>query len=163
MNSEILLLEPRDLRRRGAQLGRGVRHVEVGGDAAGRTLLGELQALLGGLDVVPRDLQQQLVAAQLDVVARQLGEAGDQRGAPEFGRCLDRRGCRFDRAPHPAPHVDLPRGVEPHLVDVECIDRAAGDAARGAARRAVGAERGRRLGEHADIARLLVACRSRWR
>ena len=42
MHLRFLLLEPRDLGGRGAQLRRGVRHVEIGGHAAGRALLREL-------------------------------------------------------------------------------------------------------------------------
>ena len=62
--------------------GGGVGHVEVGGHAAGRALPASAVRLSCAVSVVVAgDLQLRLRAAQLDVVARHLGSAGQQRVA----------------------------------------------------------------------------------
>ncbi len=139
---------------RRVHLRRRVRHVEVGDHAARRALLRELQALLRALEVVAGDLQFGLRAAQLDVVARHFREAAQQGAAPGLGRGFHRGLRGLHVAADLAPQVDFPGGIEPVLIDVERFELATFEAACGAARRAVGAERIGGIGELADIAGL---------
>ena len=118
------------------------------------------QALLRDPDVVACDPQQGLCAAQLDVVARDLGQVAEQRVPPSLVRHLHRGGRGLHRSSHLAPQVEFPRSVEPDLVDIERVQMRTPDTADIAARGAVGAKGIGRIGEHPDIACLLSRVRA---
>ena len=80
-----------------------------------------------------------LRAAQLNVIAREFRQRRDQRVAPQLGRLLDLRVGGFDRAPHMAPKVELPGGVE---ADDVIADRRNRNAGGGGARTELGQQAG---------------------
>ena len=153
----LILLDRRYLGGRVADLCGGVRHVEIGGQPAGRALLRQLQRVLRGLQVVLGDLLAKLRAAQIDVVAGHLGQRRQQRVALCLLRGVDRGIGRFHRPPDLAPQIKLPGRVEAVLIEVEGYQVGADDAAGpGAAAGAagLGARRraGRRTAEQAEYA-----------
>src|SRR6185437_6268886 len=81
----LLLLQRRQLCRRRPQLRGGVGDVEVRTEASRGPFAGELHTLLLHLHVLVRDVDLPLHAAQLDVVAGDLGERGQERVAPRLG------------------------------------------------------------------------------
>ena len=155
----FLLLQAGDCGQRGAQLGRGVCHVEVRGHPTSSALLGQIQALPSGANVVAGDLQLGLDAAELDVVASHFGEAGHQRRSLRLIRGLGARRRGFDRTPDPAPQVGLPRRIETALPDIERAQAAALHAADRVAGCAVGPGRRGDNDKHAMIAGLLPGVR----
>ena len=148
----FLLLQDRNLRQRGAQLGGGVGHVQIGGHPASGALLRQVEALLGGADVLAGNAKLRLRAAKLDVIACDLGQAGQQdRAFRLFGR-LGGRGGRFDRTPDAAPQIDLPRRIETALVEIERLQAGALYPTRRVAGRSVRTVRARRAGNEAEHA-----------
>jgi diguanylate cyclase (GGDEF)-like protein len=121
----FLLLKARDLRQRRMQLGGCVRYVEICGHPAGGTLLRQAKTLPGGANILAGNAELGLRATKLDVVARDLGQTGQQHGALCFLGGLGRRGGRFDRTPDGAPQINLIRRIEPPLVEIERLQAAA--------------------------------------
>ena len=94
------------LRLRGVELGFGLRHVAVGGDAAGVAVAGEREKLLVGLDGLLEQADIAIDAVQLEIVLGQLGlieQAGifqQRRGG------LGGVGAGGDAAADAAPDID---------------------------------------------------------
>ena len=91
--------------------GRALR-VEAGGDALPLPLLRDFLDIASDRQILVGDGDLRLRAAQLNVIAREFGQRRDQRVAAHLGRLIDLRVGGFDRAPHMAPKVELPRRVE---------------------------------------------------
>ena len=79
------------LRLRGVELGLGLRHVAIGGDAAGEAVAREREKLLVGLDGCVEQVDVAIESVQLEVVLGQFGlkeQAGVLQHARRWlGRC----------------------------------------------------------------------------
>ena len=111
-------------------LGGRVLDVEAILQAALLAFLREPKHVAIDLEIVVGDPDLGLHAAQLDVVARQFGEARDQRVAALVGGLIDGGVGGFDLPADLAPQVQFPGCIE---ADIVVVDRA--DIGRRAARR----------------------------
>lgn len=89
-------------------LGAGLGHVQARSDAFGLTILGQLEAMPGDLEVVLGDFQGVLHRAQLDVITCRFGQQRQQYAAPVVLGHLHRSIGRLDLATYPSPQVQLP-------------------------------------------------------
>ena len=126
----FLLLECRDLGADALDLGGRVLDVEAILQAALCAFLRKPEHVAIDLEIVIGDPDLGLDAAQLDVVAREFRQTGDQRVAALVGGLIDRRVGGFDLAADLAPQVKFPGCIE---ADIVVIDRGDMRAARLAA------------------------------
>ncbi len=88
------------------------------GQAVGETVLRDGQRFFLRVDVLAGDGQPCLIAAQVNIIARDFAEQRDQNIAlAKFGGGQLRLG-RFDRAAFAAEHVNFPRRIEARLIDI---------------------------------------------
>ena len=114
--------------------------IQFAGQAGVETGAGDIDGILLGRDILVGDGQALLEIADIDVIARDLGENAHQHVAPIF---LDggEQGVGLLQGPSfPAEHVDLPARIEVRVIEVGLEQIIAGD---GAAQRARGVERKR--------------------
>ncbi len=109
----------------------GATDVELGREAVLRAVAGDVEGVALGLEVGAGDVELTLQAAKLDVVAGDLGQDGEENVALVFDGGLEVGVGGFDPAARASEYVDLPRGVEFELVEVEL--RRKGGAGNGAA------------------------------
>src|SRR4051794_22976557 len=98
------------------------------------------------------NLKHLLRTTKLHVVTGNFSEGGQQRGPSRLIRGDRRRGGRFDRSADATPKINLPGRVEATLINIECRNIGAGDAACGAAEGTVGAGGGGNGREQAVVA-----------
>ena len=125
-------------------------HFQNGDHARLLAPFGDLQGLALCRQIVARDLQPRLIAAQLHIVERHLGGERDLR-AVQVGLCDAGIGLRcFVRTAQAAEHVDFPGGVESGIEQ-----RAAGTGTGGgAALAAAGRERSVQLRQQIGICQI---------
>src|SRR5581483_7604350 len=119
-------LQGTDGRERRAELGLRARHVEIGSAARLELRLCERQYLLLVLDVGAGYGQLSLLTAQLEVVACDLGDDRHLR-IVQVGHLAFQLGIAcLDAAAYAAEEIELPRGVEPGVIELARIRAAAG-------------------------------------
>ena len=109
-------LERRNARERRFELRSRTRDVEVGAAAAGEQRLRELERLPLVLGVSLRDGQSVAGAFELEVGSRELRRDDHERIAQRLRRRVGVRGRRLHGAPNATEEIELPRGIERHVV-----------------------------------------------
>lgn len=97
----------------------GFGDVQISRDAVGQTQLREVQAVSGDVEVLLGDGAGVLYAAQLNVVLRGVGEHGQQHTATVVFGDFEVGVSGFGFAAHAAPEIQLPRGGETGVPQVE--------------------------------------------
>ncbi|MND38148.1 hypothetical protein D3C80_288480 [compost metagenome] len=100
-------------------LGTGLGHIQARGDTFGLAVFGQLQTVLGDLEVVAGHIDGVLHGAQLDVVAGGFRKQCQQHAAAVVLGHFDRGIGSLDLAPHTAPQVQFPAGHQVALPEVE--------------------------------------------
>ncbi len=93
------------------ELGLGLAEVDLGGDAALETVLGELQVLAPRLEGPPGNLEPPVEVAQLEVNPRDVRDQGEHHGAPGLLRAEEQRLLGLARAADAAEEIELPGDV----------------------------------------------------
>ncbi|MCG7354878.1 hypothetical protein MHL32_24855, partial [Roseomonas mucosa] len=114
-----LLLVGRQLGAEVEELGALVLHVQLGDEALAALALGQVEDVLGGLDVLALRLGKGLGAAQAGIGLGHLGLEGDEGVVDRFGLCLGLGLALFHRAADASEEVELPGGVEAGLEEVD--------------------------------------------
>ena len=96
----------------------GLLYIEIAGESVLEPVLRKGQSLFLRFEVVGRNFQPALAAAQLNVIARHLAQQCYQHITPaEFrGRNFGLSG--LDRPAIAAEHINFPRGIESCLIDI---------------------------------------------
>jgi len=115
----LALLQIRQPRFDGGDLGGRFGNIQVGGHAVGQTQLRELEAVAGDVEVLLGHRAGVLYATQLDVVLGGLGQYRQQHGAAVVFRHLQGGVGGFGFAFDPTPEVQLPGRREAHIPLVE--------------------------------------------
>ena len=108
MYSRFLLLQLRNLRADGFDLGRGILDIETVLHAALLPFLRQLENIAIDLEIVVGDLDLGLHAAQLHIVPGQFRQTRHQRVAALIGGLIDLGIGGLDLAAHLAPEIEFP-------------------------------------------------------
>ena len=115
----LLLFQRGDLGADAFDLCGGILDIEAVLHAALLSLLRDLEDVAINLQIVVRNPDLGLDTAQLNVIARQFGEARNQRIAALILSLIDLRVSRLDLSADLAPEVEFPGSVEPDIVVVD--------------------------------------------
>ena len=111
-------LERRNTGPGGIELGLRPRGIERGAPAALQAGDGQSERLALVVGVARGDRELMLSAAQLEVVARDLGQQAHQDIVQGSLSGITLRGAGFDGAAHTAEEIELPEGIEPGVVEL---------------------------------------------